>query len=131
MAENSVITRARRINLCNATSKGSDVSPIAPIDRIAFGDGGVDDDGNPIPPLDTATALNNQIAIYPIDEEPVYPEPTTARYTATIPAADLAGEVINEAAIVDSNGQLCAIKTMFVKRKDSGVAFTFTFDDEF
>lgn len=49
----------------------------------------------------------------------------------TIPASDLPGASISEAGLVDSAGMLCAIKTMYVKRKDAGVTFTFTFDDEF
>ena len=131
MSDNSVITRARREALCNATSKGSAVSPVAPVARIAFGDGGVDASGNPIPPTETQTALRNEIARYPIDDAPIYPVSTTARYVCTVPASDLPGASISEAALVDSDGALCAIKTMFVKRKDAGVTFTFTFDDLF
>ena len=63
--------------------------------------------------------------MYPLDP------PTTARYTVTIPAADLPGVAISEAALADSDGFLCAIKTFYVKRKDAGITFTFTFDDEF
>lgn len=129
--ENSVITKARREALCKATSKGSTASPINPITHIIFGDGGVDGSGNPVPPVDTQTALKNQIGKYPIDAAPTYPETTTARYVVTIPAADLPGASISEAGLVDSAGMLCAIKTMYVKRKDAGVTFTFTFDDEF
>lgn len=128
MAENSVITKYRREKLCLATSGGA--GQIAPITHIAFGDGGVDANGNPIPPLDTAQALNHEVARYEIGEV-VYPISTTARYTATIPENALAGAELSEAALVDSTGALCAIKTMYVKRKDSGVTFTFTFDDEF
>lgn len=129
--ENSVITKARREALCKATSKGSTSNPIYPISHIVFGDGGVDSNGDPIAPSDTQTALTHVIGTYPIDTAPTYPTTTTARYTATIPAADLAGASISEAGLVDSNGTLCAIKTMYVKRKDAGVTFTFTFDDEF
>ena len=132
-SDNSVITRARRIILCEATSKGSAVAPVAKINRIAFGSGGTDAGGNPIPPVDTQTALKTPISggVYPIGDAPTYPVPTTARYVVTIPADDLPGQIINEAGLVDENGVLCAIKTMFDKRKDGGVTFTFTFDDEF
>jgi len=99
---------------------------------IAFGDGGVDGSGNPITPDETQVALNNQIAAYPIDSV-TYPldPPTTARYTAAIPENDLNGAFISEAGLLDANGNLCAIKTFLVKGKDSGVSFTFIFDDEF
>lgn len=129
--ENSIITKARREAFCAAASKGSDVSVINKITRIAFGDGGVDSSGEPISPIDTQTDLNHRIGIYDIDAEPEYPVPTTARYTVTIPEDDLPGASISEAGLVDSSGMLCAVKTMYVKRKDKGVTFTFTFDDEF
>lgn len=128
MAETSVITRSRRINLCQLTSGA--ISTMAPITHIAFGSGGVDANGEPKTPVETQTALVRELARYPISEV-VYPVATTARYSVTIPAADLAGEKISEAALVDSAGALCAIKNMYVKQKDEGVSFSFTFDDEF
>ena len=60
-----------------------------------------------------------------------YPDETTARYAVTIPKDALVGEEINEAALVDSDGDLVAIKTMYTKKKDEDVSFTFEFDDEF
>jgi len=128
--ENSVITLHRRVQFCLASSGG--ISSLLPITHIAFGEGGVDSDGEPIPPSETQTSLNKQICMYPIDgvTYPISP-PTTARYTCTIPAADLAGASISEAALVDSDGSLCAIKTFYIKRKDDAVIFTFVFDDEF
>ena len=124
--ENSVITLARREALCKAASKGSASNPISPINRIVFGDGGVDQSGNPIPPAESQTALNNVIGTYPIDSDPA-----SARYSVTIPASDLPGAAISEVGLLDSEGVLCAIKTMYAKRKDPGVTFTFTFDDVF
>jgi len=128
--QNSVITLHRRVQLCGITSGA--ISSIAPITHVAFGDGGVDVDGEPIPPIETQTTLNNQVAIYPINsvEFPINP-PTTARYTVVIPALDLPSVSISEAGIVDADGNLCAIKTFYVKRKDEGIQFTFIFDDEF
>lgn len=128
MAETSVITKARRVALCKITSGAINTMPA--ITHIAFGDGGVDSDGKPIPPLDSQTALKHEVARYPIDGVS-YPIDTTARYVVTIPREDLAGEKISEAALVDSAGTLAAIKTMYVKQKDEDVSFEFTFDDEF
>lgn len=126
--ENSIITKKRRIKLCQASSNSA--KPLAPITHIAIGSGGVDADGNPIPPVEGQTSLNQKIAQYPIDGY-AYPVETTVRYTVTISAEDLAGESINEAALVDADGDLAAIKTMYTKRKDAGVIFIFEFDDEF
>lgn len=127
-SKNSVITRTRRVKLCQASSNAK--KPLAPITQIAFGSGGVDAQGNPIAPLETQTALNHELARYNVDSV-TYPVETTARYTATIPRDEMTGEAISEAALVDSEGDLVAIKTMYTKRKDAGVAFTFEFDDEF
>ena len=130
--ENSIITIHRREQLCLITSGA--ISALSPVAFIAFGDGGNDSAGNPIPPAIDASALGNEIGRYPIEpvEYPLDPAPrTTARYTATIPENDLNSASINEAALAGADGNLHAIKTMYVKRKDAGVSFTFTFDDEF
>lgn len=127
-AQNSVITKARRVKLCQASS---DIAkPLAPITHIAFGSGGVDESGEPIIPLESQTALKNELARYAIDKVE-YPVETTARYTVTIPKDEMTGDSINEAALVDSAGDLAAIRTMYTKRKDAGVEFVFEFDDEF
>ena len=132
MPENTIITVKRREQLCLITSGA--IGALAPVTQIAFGSGGVDANGNPIPPAIDADRLNAELARYPLDSTTYPLDPnrrTTARYTATIPENDLTGASISEAALVDANGELCAIKTMFVKRKDGGVTFQFTFDDEF
>lgn len=126
--ENSVITKARRVKLCQASSDAS--KPLAPITHIAFGSGGVGEDGEPMTPLETQEALNTEIVRYPVDGV-TYPVDTTARYAVTIPAGELDGQPISEAALIDSDGDVAEIKCMYEKRKDPGVAFTFEFDDEF
>lgn len=128
MSNTSVITTYRRKSLCQITSGA--VATIPKITHIVFGNGGTDSKGEPIAPVESDTALKNQTARYSIDGVS-YPVGTTARYVVTIPLNDMAGEIINEAALVDEAGKLCAIKTMYDKRKDDGVIFTFTFDDEF
>ena len=128
-SENTVVTQYRRQLLCKVTS-GAVTTPIPPITKIAFGTGGADSGGNPIPPTSTATGLVNEVAQYPI--EPVtYPIPTTAGYYVKIPAPDLAGAKLSEAALVDSAGEICAIRTFATKIKDLGVVFGFAFNDEF
>lgn len=126
--ENSVITKARRIKTCKASSGALDSLP--PVAYMAFGDGGCDDEGEPIQPTEDQTALKHEIARYPVGDA-TYPVETTARYSVTVPKTELVGQTINEAALVDSDGDAVAIKTMYPKRKDAGAAFTFTLDDEF
>lgn len=125
---NTVITTKRREKLCKVTSGA--VSSIAAITHIAFGDGGVNADKSVISPSVSQTALKHEVGRYAIDGV-TYPISTTARYTVTIPKADLGGKFISEAALVDSDGDLCAIRNMLEKGKDDGVEFIFTFDDEF
>ncbi len=130
MAENitTVITDRRRVKLCEATSGAA--SGIAAITHVAFGDQGVDSGGAVKPPAGSQTALVHEVGRYQIDGV-AYPVPTTARYTVTIPKDDLAGVNLSEAALVDADGELCAIRNMLPKGKDAGVEFIFTFDDEF
>jgi len=128
MIDNSTITLYRREKLVQITS--GVISTLPPVAFMAFGNGGTNSEGMPIAPLDTETALKNEIARYPV--VPVeFPISTTARYAATIPPSDLQDEVINEAALVDAEGNLCNIQAMYDKRKESGVSFTFVFHDEF
>ncbi len=125
---NTIITNWRREQLCKITSGAIDT--LSPVTQVAFGDGGVDAAGAVLQPAGSQQALTHEIGRYPIDKVE-YPVSTTARYTVTIPAEDLAGAQISEAALVDSAGNLCAIRNMLAKGKDEGVAFIFTFDDEF
>ena len=124
----SVITHQRRVNLAKITR--GEVETIPKITHIAFGSGGVDESGQPIQPLETMTALNNEVARYEIEKIET-PVDTTNRYTVTIPESDLNGTNINEMALIDADGGLAAIKTFLNKGKDVDVEFTFQFDDEF
>ena len=129
MPENNVvITNLRRERLCKITSGALEKMPA--ITHVAFGDGGVSEDGAVIPPTGSQTELRHELGRYAIDGV-TYPVSTTARYTVTIPANALAGTQISEAALVDADGGLCAIRNMLPKGKDADVTFTFTFDDEF
>ncbi len=125
----TVITDYRRELLCRITSGA--ISTLPPVSHIAFGDGGVGEDGQPLDPIGTQSDLKHEVARYPLDRGAEYPTPATARYTVTIPKSDLPGISISEAALVDGDGRLCAIRNMLPKGKDGDVEFVFTFDDEF
>lgn len=56
-------------------------------------------------------------------------EPAKIRYTCTIAEGELAGEVINELALVDEAGKFTAIRTMTDKQKDGDIEFVFEIDD--
>lgn len=124
----SVITLARRISLAKVTS--GVLSTVSPVKYIAFGDGGLDAGGEPLTPLETQVALNHEVGRYETAAAE-FPVATTVRYTATIPEGDLQGAEISEMALVDADGVLCAVKNMYVKKKDAEVKFTFEFEDVF
>lgn len=124
----SISTAYRRKSLCQITSGAIDSLP--PVTQIALGSGGLNDDGTVKEPDIDQTALVVELGRFDV-EQPTYPIDTTARYTVTIPEDALVGEVISEAGLLDSEGNLVAIRNMLPKGKDEGVEFTFTFDDEF
>lgn len=125
---NSVITRARRVNLANITSGA--VENIPKITHIAFGDQGVDEKGQPLQPTEDQQALHHEVGRYEIDGVS-NPVETTNRYTVTVPEADLVGLSLSEMALIDAEGVFAAVKNFLPKGKDGDVKFTFEFDDEF
>lgn len=128
LTENSVITLTRRKKFALASSDAA--HPLDPITYIAFGSGGVDGNGEPLTPSEDQTTLKAELYRLPVGGIS-YPDDTTVRYTVTIPADEHTGDAISEAALVDDNGDLAAIKNFYVKKKDAGTAFTFEFDDTF
>lgn len=100
------------------------------ITHMVFGDGGTDSSGRPIAPLGEETKLKNQILKKSIDGH-TYPCETTCRYSCTLSKEDLADKNINEIGLVDSEGDLIAIKTFGNKYKDSDMEMIFEIDDEF
>ena len=125
---NSVITRARRVNLANITSGA--VENIPKITHIAFGDQGVDEKGQPLQPTEDQQALHHEVGRYEIDGV-TNPAETTNRYTVTVPESDLVGLSLSEMALIDADGVFAAVKNFLPKGKDGDVKFTFEFDDEF
>ena len=106
----SIVTEFRRKSLCEITS--GKITTIAPITHIAFGSGGCNEDGSVKMPEAKQTTLNNEIGRFKADS-PTYPSEATARYTVTIPMDELVGESISEAALIDADGNLCAIRISF------------------
>lgn len=81
---------------------------------MAFGKGGTKD-GNQS--LDgTEQELKSELVQKDIDSYE-FMEPAKIRYTCTIAEGELAGEVINELALVDEDGKFTAIRTMTDKQK--------------
>ena len=122
------MTLYRRKSLSQITSGA--VNTIPKVAYIALGTGGVDEGGQIITPSEDQTELKAEAGRYPIDKVE-YPVETTARYTVTVPEADLSGTAISELGLLDEEGNLCAVRNCSPKIKDADEEFTFQFDDEF
>ena len=118
---NAIITAAAKAAMAG-TWAGSGSIPA--ITRMAFGDGGVDAGGSPIPPSASATALNNELLRQNLDSCVASGGVLTA--TCTLGAGTLAGEEISELGLVDANGGMVAIKTFTKKGKDADSSQTYT-----
>lgn len=125
---NSITTLARRTALAQLTAGLIDT--VSPVAYMAFGDGGTDVDGEPVPPDVDQTELRHEVCRYPVERLEA-DEPTTTRYRVVMPPDEQAGQRFNEVALIDADGVADAIVTMYAKQKDAGVEFVFTFDDEF
>jgi len=124
---NSVVTTYAREKLARARAGDATVPAIT---QMAFGNGGVDVNGDPIPPSATDVGLSNELLKKNVDGHS-YPVATTCRYSCTLAKTDLAGENINEVGLFDADGKLVIKKTMTNKTKDGDQEMVFEIDDEF
>ena len=126
MAE-AVVTKAYRIKMLKA--RAGDIE-LPPITQMAFGKGGVDSGGTVLTPSTDQTTLNDELGRKDISSHS-YPTDTSCRYLCALGESDYAGEQISEIALVDSDGDLAAIKNFLPKGKDSDLEMEFAVTDEF
>ena len=124
---NAIITILGKQKLVKA--RAGDTT-LATITGMAFGDGGVDGEGNVLTPLASQSALNNELLRKQITSHTFIAD-TTERYVCTLTSAELAGKMISEIGLYDSAGDLVCIKNFLPKGKDSGIEQTYTIDDIF
>jgi hypothetical protein len=124
---NSVTTDFARQEMARARAGDGTVSIIT---YMAFGDGGVDINGSPIPPQSTDIGLNNELLRKLVDGH-TYPISTTCRYSCRLYKNELPGQKINEIALFDADGNMICKKTMTDKTKDPDMEMVFEIDDEF
>lgn len=125
--KNLVITKKAREKLVKARAGAITLPKIV---GMAFGDGGVDSDGNVVPPAETQGQLTNELLRKEIDGYS-FPDDTTCRYECTLSESELAGEEISEIGLYDEDGDIVCIKTFMRKGKDSDVEQTYTLADMF
>ena len=126
-SQNVVITKAARQKLVHARAGAIELPKIV---GMAFGNGGVDADGNIIAPGEGQNILVNELYRKPVDGYS-FPDDTTCRYECTLTEQELAGEEISEIGLYDEDGDILCIKTFTSKGKDSDLEMSFTLDDTF
>ncbi|WP_432662449.1 phage tail protein [Wukongibacter baidiensis] len=127
----SIKTNIGREKLAQAHSG---TKPLPQITHIAFGSGGTMLIENKYAPKELTgaeTTLFNEV----IRKEPVksFPDIYTARYSATIDADvdGLVGIDINEACLIDEEGDIVAIKTFTNKGLEEKTIIDFDYDAKF
>lgn len=127
MAENVIITKKARENMVKARAGALALPKIT---GMAFGDGGVDEEGSVIKPQEDQAGLVNELFRKEINGFE-FIEDTTCRYGCTLTEPELAGEDISEIGMYDKNGDIVCIKNFKAKGKDGDMEMTFTLDDVF
>lgn len=126
-SQNVVITKAARQKLVHARAGAIELPKIV---GMAFGNGGVDADGNIIAPKEGQDVLANELYRKPVDGYS-FLDDTICRYECTLTERELAGEEISEIGLYDEDGDIIAIKAFKRKGKDNDIAQTYILDDIF
>lgn len=130
MADNKgVITEAGRKKLCMAHAGDMELPAIT---KMAWGNGGVDEAGQPIVTTGNEIGLYHQLLSKNIESHDYVNEGQTAcRYTATLEAGELDGEEISEMGLYDAEGDLVAYRTFLRKGKDADIPQIYDMDEIF
>ena len=122
-----IITVIGRKKLCKAHA--GDIT-LPPITQIAWGDGGVTEDGVPKATTGNEISLYNELLkknisghMYPVEDE------TTCRYSGILDKGELTGKEISEMGLYDSDGDLIAYRTFLRKGKDEDIPLIFDMDE--
>ena len=123
----SVVTNVAKGKMVKARA-GMGVVP--KITGMAFGDGAGGGNGGRAP-FPTDTALQHELLRQDVDGAALQDDGISVLYTCTLAKATMAGETINEVALVDADGDLVAIKTFADKGKDGDMEMAFSVLDKF
>ena len=128
-AVKGVITVMGRKKLCEAHAGSRQLPRIA---KMAWGDGGVEQDGTPKTVTGEETSLYNELLKKEVGE-PVFvnEEHTACRYAAVLEANDLVGKEISELALYDEEDDMIAYQTFLRKGKDEGIPQKYEIDEIF
>ncbi len=126
MAEGVITVKARE----DLTKAHAGDITLPAIKYMAFGNGGLDTQGNPVNTTGEEVSLRNELLRKNIDTHS-YPIKTTCRYSVRLEKQELANQVISEQGLFDENGSLVAYKTFLPKGKDEDMEFIFDMDEVF
>ncbi|EZH67886.1 hypothetical protein DH09_08155 [Bacillaceae bacterium JMAK1] len=125
MSQNlTVTTLYAREQMAKARAEGEALTTVL---QMAFGNGGLDTDGSPMAPTGEEQKLENEIFRKDIDSYEL--DGVRVKYKCTLEELELAGENINELALVDEEGNFTALRRMGNKFKDGDIEFVFEIDD--
>ena len=130
MADNKgVVTTIGRKKLCMAHAGDAFLPAIT---NMAWGKGGVDENGQPIATTGNEIGLYQELLVKDIESHTyVGDTQTTCRYTATLEAGELDGEEISEMGLYDAEGDLVAYRTFMRKGKDADIPQIYDMDEIF
>ncbi len=97
---------------------------------MAFGNGARRGTSTRVP-LETDTTLQNEIYRQKVDNAVFQENELYVKYSTTLAQTTLKGQVINEIALYDEDGDLLAIKTFSDKGKDGDMEMVFEILDRF
>ncbi len=100
---------------------------LPPIKMIAFGDGGVDENGAVQTPSPTMTKLNHELLRKPVESVEKVGQ-LGYKYGYTIPEGGLDGKSVSEVALIDEEGDLASIE-MFKPKADDLDSTYYVLDD--
>jgi phage-related tail fiber protein len=124
----SVVTNIAKRKIVEARAGLIENLPI--IIGMAFGNGAVK--GSDVrTPLASDTALQNETWRQAVESAVLQEDGISVLYTATLAKDTLAGDVINEVALYDAEGDLLAIKSFSNKGKDADMEMVFEIMDKF
>ena len=124
---NSIVTLTARKKMLRA--RAGEIT-LPQITSFVFGNGGVDEEGNVVPPQENQTELVSHLLKKDILDYTMLSD-TQCRYRCVLGYEELAGEKISEIGLCDADGDIVAIKTFSAKGKDDDMEMTFYLEDSF
>ncbi len=127
LTKNQIITIAGRKKMLRARAGEILLPKIA---GFVFGDGGLDENGVVITPLEKEGTLRHELLRKKYDSYSVISD-TKYKYYCTLAESELPGAEINEIGLCDTDGDIITIKRFTNKGKDDDISMTFWMNDTF